>query len=228
MRNLFFVVFLLQIGFAAQAESLLAAVDTIEKEWAIIYYKNSPNPSAKYAQLLAKAHLLAKNHPDRAEPLLWQAIITASDADHQSPLKAIEQINQARDLLNHALDIAPTGLNGSAHVVLGTLYYLTPPWPIAFGDNAKAQELLSQALKICPNSIEANYFYGDYLLAQNEPEQAAIYFANAIKSPSRKNQIFADENLKQQAKLALENTANRKLSHAKENFLSVFNGSTIH
>lgn len=228
MRKILLVVILLQLAYSAQAETLVQAVDAIEKEWAQVYYKNLPNPSAKYAHLLTKANALAKTYPTKAEPLLWQAVLIATDADHQPPMKALEQINQARELLNQAIEMAPTGMNGAALVALGTLYYLTPPWPIAFGDTEKAQELLSKALKISPESIDANYFYGDFLLAQNETEQAAEYFKKALAVPSRKNQTFADDNLKLQAKLALENASNRKLTNVKDNFLSIFNSTSVH
>ena len=227
MKKLMLVVILLQLAFSVQAETLGQAVDAIEKEWAQVYYKNLPNPSAKYAHLLSKANALAKAYPTKSEPLLWQAVLIATDADHQPPIKALEQINQARELLNRAIEIAPTGMNGAALVALGTLYYLTPPWPIAFGDTDKAQELLSQALKVSPDSIDANYFYGDFLLSQNDTEQAARYFKKALAVPSRKNQAFADDNLKLQAKLALENASTRKLTNVKDNFLSFFNSTTV-
>lgn len=228
MKKIIFVVFLLLHSLVATADNLAAAVEHIEKEWATIYYTNSNNPSAKYAHLLAKVIKLSETYPDRAEPLLWQGIITASDADHQSPLKAIEAITQARELLTRAIALAPNGINGSAHVVLGTLYYMTPAWPLSFGDNDKARELLTTALKIAPDSIEANYFYGDFLLNQNEPTQAEIFFKKALKSPVRKNQAFADENLKHQAELALLNTSSRKIASSKDYFLSFSNTAEVH
>lgn len=223
MKKFIFVVFMSLLSFRVAAENLDVAVDRLEKDWALAYYSNSSDPSAKYAQLLKKAIQLAGDFPGKAEPILWQAIILASDADHQTPVQALEQITKARDLLVQAINIEPNGVNGAAHVVLGSLYYLSPPWPVAFGDNDKAKALLTQALKIAPHSIDANYFYGDFLLTQNEVEQAQIYFKRATESPARKNQLFADESLKHKAAAALANAATKKSSTAKEDSLSFFN-----
>lgn len=229
MKRYFFVVFLVFLGFPAYAVTLSSAIDSIEKEWAGAYYGSEQgDPSPVYQKLLLKTQALAKQFPSQAEPLLWQAIIIATDADHQSPLKALEQITRARELLEQVLAIDSNGLNGSAHVTLGSLYYMTPSWPIAFGDVDKADALFHAALKINPDSIEANYFYGDFLLSQNKSAQAEPYFKKALSIPPRKNQLFADKSLQQQAALALNNTIDRKVNHSKEMFLSRFNNAEEH
>ncbi|MCK7498772.1 MAG: hypothetical protein MZW92_55455 [Comamonadaceae bacterium] len=52
------------------------------------------------------------------------------------------------------------------------LYYKVPGWPIGFGDKAKAKELLQKALAINPQGIDANYFYGEYLVETGKPAEA--------------------------------------------------------
>lgn len=116
-------------------------------------------------------------------------------------------------------------MNGSAHVTLGTLYYMAPKWPIAFGDDEEAQKLLEAALAINPNGIDCNYFYGEFLLQHNNLKAASQYFERAIAAPTRKEQAFADNQLKIEAKLALQNTKERKIGGEKNIFLSLFNSA---
>lgn len=225
MKKILLVVFLLLTS-PAQALNLTNAVNSLEREWAAVYYNDAgAKSSARYQALLSEANMLAKQFPDKPEPILWQAIITASGADSLPPIEALVEITHARDLLIKVIEIAPDGVNGSALVTLGTMYYMAPAWPVSFGDNEKAKELLTKALKLNPDNIEANYFYGDFLLNQNQPEEAAAYFKKALNAPIRKNQQFADKSLQQQASLALANAQERKLNGSKKIFLSFFNSS---
>lgn len=221
MKRLCSVVFLVLISLKAYAIDLAAAIDGIEKEWATAYYDSAqPNPSAIYQKLLAEAQALERQSPKQAEPLLWQAILAATDADHQPPIKALEQINFAHDLLLRTIALDPDGVGGSAQVTLGTLYFMAPSWPIAFGDKEKAEQYFLSALKINPNSIEANYFYGDFLLSQQKTTKAENYFKKALTSPTRINQPFADKSLQQKAAKALNNAQASILNQSKKIILS--------
>lgn len=229
MNKFLYVVFLVLFSFPVYASNRLAAIDGLEQEWAAVYYNAiQADPSAEYQKLLSKAQALAEQFPTNAEPLLWEAIIIATDANHQPPLKALECIKRARDLLLRTILIDPNGVNGSAQVTLGTLYYLSPPWPIAFGDDHKAEELFLAALKINPDSIEANYFYGDFLLSQNQSDLATPYFKKALTIPARSHQLFSDQNLQQQASLAMNNANARKINASKKIFLSLFDDTEAH
>jgi len=108
-----------------------------------------------------------------------------------------------RRLLNLAIAIQPDVMDGSAYVVLGSLYYLTPAWPIAFGDNDKAEEFLKKALAINPNGIDGNYFYGDFLLSQDKFKEAEMYFNKALSAPVRPEQVYGDNELKKLAQSGL-------------------------
>ncbi|MDP3330745.1 MAG: tetratricopeptide repeat protein [Methylococcaceae bacterium] len=225
MKILFFVVFLLlsNIGYA---ENLNDALDRIESEWAIVYYKTPQTQQAEaYTQLLNKAVTLAKQHPNAAEPLFWQALVKSSHAAHLDAFSALTAIKESRELLTRVITINPTAMNGSAHVTLGTLYYMVPKWPIAFGDNDEAKKLLETALAINPNGIDCNYFYGEFLLQSNNLKAASQYFERAIAAPIRKEQAFADNQLKAEAKLALQNTKDRKIGSERNIFLSLFNSA---
>lgn len=226
MKKLLFVVLLL-LSTQCIAENLQGSLKSIEAEWASIYYSTPKNKQgAAYVQLLEKTTNLVQQYPNTAEPIFWQAVVKATYAEHQDAFSALNAIHEARDLLMTAIKINPEAMNGSAYVTLGTLYYMAPVWPISFGDDAAAKQMLETALKINPDGIDANYFYGEFLLLHNKPNDAAIYFERATAAPARADQFYADNQLKAEAKLALKNTQKRKISGEKGKFLSLFNSAS--
>ena len=226
MRRTFFVVLLL-LSTQCFAENLQDSLKNIESEWASIYYSTPKNKQAPaYVRLLDKTTNLVRQYPNAAEPVFWQAVVKASHADHQDPFSALNAIHEARDLLIKAIKINPETMSGSAYVTLGTLYYMAPKWPVAFGDDKEAQKMLETALKINPDGIDTNYFYGEFLLLHNKPKDAAIYFERASAAPARAEQLYADNQLKAEARLALKNTTERKISGEKGIFLSLFNSAS--
>ncbi|MFZ2169872.1 MAG: hypothetical protein WAW61_09585, partial [Methylococcaceae bacterium] len=126
------IVALLLLSSQCFAESLNDSLQNIESEWASIYYRTPKQKrEVAYNRLLDKTINLSRQFPGNAEPFIWEAIIKATNADHQDPVSALEAIHEARDLLLKAIQINPQAMNGSAYVTLGTLYYMTPKWPIA-------------------------------------------------------------------------------------------------
>jgi tetratricopeptide (TPR) repeat protein len=226
MRKLLFVVLLL-LSHPCLADNLEESLKHIEADWASIYYstpKNKQGPA--FAQLLDKTTNLARQYPNSAEPIFWQAVVKATYADHQDAFSALGAIHEARDLLLKVIKINPETLRGSAYVTLGSLYYMVPKWPISFGDDDTAKQMLEIALKINPDGIDANYFYGEFLLLQNKPNDATLYFERASAAPARADQLYADNQLKAEARLALKNTHDRKISGEKGMFLSLFNSAS--
>lgn len=100
---------------------------------------------------------------------------------------------------------------------------MAPKWPVSFGDDDAAKQMLETALKINPKGIDANYFYGEFLLLHNKSNDAALYFKRAASAPARSEQLYADNQLKAEASRALQNTQNRKANDKKGMLLSVFN-----
>jgi predicted Zn-dependent peptidase len=84
-------------------------------------------------------------------------------------------------------------LSGSAYTSLGSLYYQVPGWPLGFGDDAKARELLDTALALNPDGIDPNYFLGDYLYRQRDYDGARKALEHALKAPARPDRPLADE-----------------------------------
>jgi tetratricopeptide (TPR) repeat protein len=220
MKKTTFVALLL-LSHQCVADTLGNALQSLESEWASIYYKTpKAKQSSAYQHLLDKTALLKKQHPNAAEPIFWEAVIKATSADNQSAISALSLVVEAKDLLQKAISINPYTMDGSAYVTLGTLYYMVPKWPIAFGDEEKAKELLETALKINPKGIDTNYYYGDFLLSLDQQEEAKKYFVNAINAPVRSEQPFADSQLKAEAQKALNKIQG---SEAHKNVIASFN-----
>jgi len=223
MKKLIFVVLLL-LSSQCFSQSLEDSIKNIEAEWASIYYSTAKSKQGPaYAQLLVKTTSLVQQYPNAAEPLFWQAVLKATYADLQDPFSALGAIHEARDLLVKAIKINPQTMAGSAYVTLGTLYYMVPKWPVSFGDDDTAKQMLETALKINPDGIDANYFYGEFLRLHNKPNDAAIYLERASSAPARAEQLYADNQLKAEAKRALQNTQKGKIADGKGMLLSVFN-----
>jgi tetratricopeptide (TPR) repeat protein len=227
MKKTTFVALLL-LSSQCFAGNLNDSLQSIESEWASIYY-NTPEHKrgTGYCRLLERIINLSRQYPKHAEPIIWEAIVKATNADHQNAVSALEAIHDARDLLLKAIEINPHALSGSAYVTLGTLYFMTPKWPIGFGDKTTAEKMLQTALNINPDGIDSNYFYGYYLLSNNRFNEAEKYFKRAIAAPARAEQLFADNKLKEDAKHALKNTKERKISSSKGLFASLFNSESV-
>lgn len=221
------VVFLILFATPIWASELTHAIDNLEGEWAKVYYQNDESLQRKaYPALIDKAAELGKRFPRAAEPKIWQATIIATNAEFQSSLDALASLRTAKGLLEEAIALQPEALDGAAYVTLGTLYYMAPGWPISFGDNQLAEQMLKASLKINPNGIDANYFYADYLLQQDRSAEAEEYLRKAVQAPLRKNQYFADSQLQNEAKLALTNTQQRKSNTGKNKFQAIFTTAT--
>lgn len=226
MKLLLFVVILLH-SVSCLAEDLKATLSAVEAEWALTYYDESKDKQAKvYDRLLDRVESLSSHYPEMAELLFWKAVILATRADHQDAFSALKAVHEARDLLIEAIRLKPDVMGGSAYVTLGTLYYMVPKWPIAFGDDDLAKQMLETALKINPNAIDANYFYGEYLALHNRVNDAAEFFARAAHAPARIDQSYADEQLKMEAMQALDSTQKRKMAGEKGKFFSLFNSAS--
>ncbi|POZ53165.1 TRAP transporter TatT component family protein [Methylovulum psychrotolerans] len=200
-----------------RADPITDALNAIETDWAKIYYqlpKQQQGPA--YAQLLEKAVKLCGQYPKATGALFWQAVIKASYADHQDPVSALSAVHEVREMLKQVIASDPKTMGGSAYVVLGTLYHLTPGWPIAFGDDEEAEKMFQAALKISPNGIDSNFYYAQYLVDQGKKDQALPYFERASTAPVRPEQVFADTRLEEEAKQALTTVDGSPLNRKKD------------
>ncbi|MFZ2724723.1 MAG: TRAP transporter TatT component family protein [Methylococcaceae bacterium] len=203
--NKLIVIILLFISSICQATPLQKNLQHIEHDWAIAYYGTAKaKQETAYIQLMTQTEQLLQQYPNNSEVLFYLAMIKASMAEHEGAMNALEQVTEARDLLNKVIELNPKTMNGSAYVILGTLYYRVPAWPIAFGDNQLAEKMFQTALTINPNGIDSNYFYGKFLLANDKTAEAKQHFEKALAAPIRTEQTYSDEQLKAETKRVLQ------------------------
>lgn len=185
--RLFAAILVAVLVFAAPAtgEELGAEVTAIEDRWAAAKYEMTDKTQrlAEVAALHRETAVLAARNPDRAEPLIWQALIFILEAQVHSNTSSLGMVRSARRLLEDALALDQRAMAGAAHANLGSLYYEVPGWPISFGDNKKAAEHLHAALDIDPGGRDANYFYGDFLLQRKRAAEALPYLEKALAVP---------------------------------------------
>jgi tetratricopeptide (TPR) repeat protein len=161
-------------------------VARIGNEWARIKYQVHGRDE-QYRQidaLAAQAAQVVARYPGRAEPLLWQGIVTSEEAGMASMFQQLGLARSARDILNHAAAIDARAANGGVPMSLGVLYYRVPGFPIGFGSTDKARTYLKTALAMDPGGLDANYFYGDFLKTQGDYKGAAVYLDRALHAPA--------------------------------------------
>jgi len=192
--------FVLALACAALAASPLARagvddeVRALQREWETIKYRKAEAEQEKaYQALMQTAARVRNQYADRAEPEIWYGIIVASYAGAKGGFGALSLAKDARSALEHALQLDPKALSGSAYTSLGSLYYQVPGWPLGFGSDEKARELLDKALALNPDGIDPNYFLGDYLYRQRDFDGARAALERALRSPARPDRPLADE-----------------------------------
>lgn len=189
---------LLAIAFVLAPLAALAGLDeevrALQSEWEQIKYRRPAAEQEKAFETLTKAaDGVRAKYAGRAEPQIWYGIIAASYAGARGGLGALSLAKDAKKALEQALGIDAQALQGSAYTSLGSLYYQVPGWPIGFGDDDKARELLEKALALNPEGIDPNYFLGDFLYRKGDYEGARQALNKALKAPARPDRPLADQ-----------------------------------
>lgn len=170
---------------AASAQTVAEDVATLRNGWAHISYevRGSSTQTTQLGRLASTANAALARHPNQAEILLWQGIIVSEQANRANIFHQLGLATRARDILARAYAINPRVANGGAAMSLGVLYYKVPGSPIGFGDTDRARRLLREALALDPDGLDANYFYGDFLLDQGDAANARAYLQRALRAP---------------------------------------------
>lgn len=169
-------------------------LNAIQQRWAVVRY-NLPEAqrAGAFEALAVQSAALVRQHPGSAEPLIWDGIVNSSWAGATGGLGALGKVKAARASLEKALAMDPKALQGSAYTSLGALYDQVPGWPLSFGDQAKAESMLRQALAINPDGIDSNYFWADHLYRQNRYDEARAALQKALQAPPRPGRELADQ-----------------------------------
>lgn len=191
MKSLFLALLLLPLTALAGLDEDVRA---LRSEWEQIKYQRPAAEQEKAFGALAKtAGAVRAKHAGRAEPQIWYGIIVASYAGARGGLGALSLAKDAKKAFEQALEIDAGALDGSAYTSLGSLYYQVPGWPIGFGSDGKARELLQKALALNPDGIDPNYFFGDFLYRKGDYAGARDALQKALKAPPRPERALADQ-----------------------------------
>lgn len=199
--------FLVQV---VQAD-VLQDIKPLQDRWAEVNYNMTEEQKEKaYPELLKQADEVVAANTGKAEALIWRGIIKSSYAGVKGGLGAMSLAEESKADLEAALKIDSQALQGSAYTSLGVLYYKVPGWPIGFGSDKNAKQMLEKALSINPQGIDPNYFYAEFLTEERDYKAAMSYIEKAKQAAPRPDRLSADQGRLQEI-AALEAKVAKKL-----------------
>ena len=208
--NAFRTLIIAALGFTALPAFALsdngqAQLHQLQTRWAEINYQTPEKQREEaFAKLVTQADAALASEPKAPELLIWRGIILSTEAGAKGGLGALGLVKEAKTNLEQAMAIDPQALAGSAYTSLGSLYYQVPGWPIGFGDDEKAEKMLTQALAINPDGLDPNYFYGDFLQRQKRYEEARAALEKALAAKDRPGRELADKGRRAEATALLQ------------------------
>ncbi|HAU8296521.1 TPA: hypothetical protein RQK14_002071 [Vibrio vulnificus] len=197
---------ILALSMLSASSFAVTPLQDVQSKWAVCQYQvEDENQKIKCLEnLIMHNTAMLQQMPDNPELTVWLAINKASLAGAQGGLGALSLAKEAKALLEKVIATAPNTLDGSAYTSLGSLYYKVPGWPLGFGDDEKAEEMLKKALEINPKGIDPNYFYGDFLAEDGRSKEAKVYLTRAKQAEPRLNRLLADKGRQLEIDAALE------------------------
>jgi tetratricopeptide (TPR) repeat protein len=190
---------------AAQAAAdPMVDIGRLQQRWAEVNYQlEGKTQQTAFEELIQDADAITAANPDSAAAYIWSGIVKSSYAGAKGGLGAMKLAKASRADLERAMELDEEALQGSAYTSLGTLYFKVPGWPVGFGDEEKAEELLRKALALNPDGIDPNYFYGEFLLEQKRYEESEKALLKAQQAPARPNRELADAGRQDEIEVAL-------------------------
>lgn len=179
----------------------------LQSRWAEVNYQlPEKQREAAFAELAAQAETEVRNNP-APELLIWRGIILSTYAGAKGGLGALDLVKASKASLEQALAKNDQALDGSAYTSLGALYYQVPGWPVGFGDDDKAEVMLTKALTLNPDGIDPNYFYGDFLYRQERYADARVALLKAQAAKPRPGREVADRGRQAEIQALLDKVA---------------------
>lgn len=193
-------------------ESLNNAMQALKVEWAQVKYQTPKQDKVKKLEaIIEQVNQLSAQYPNEALPALWQGTMLSTLASLKGGLSALSSAKQAKNSLEASLSKDPQLENGYAHVILGALYSKVPGKPLGFGNKETAKRHFQTALKIDPQGLESNYFYGEFLMNEGKFAEAKQYLEIAQKSTANPDFQIFEVGRRQEIAAALQ-SVNQKLS----------------
>jgi tetratricopeptide (TPR) repeat protein len=182
-----------------------AEILQLQQRWAEVNYQlEGKTRITAFEALVDAADKVTEEYPDAAAAWIWSGIIKSTYAGAKGGLGALKVAKQSKADLEHAMQLDADALQGSAYTSLGTLYFSVPGWPVGFGDDEKAEELLLHALAVNPEGIDSNYFYGDFLSRHKRYAEARTHLLKAQAAAPRPNRQVADAGRQKEITEALQ------------------------
>ncbi|MEE4218929.1 MAG: hypothetical protein V2I48_15055 [Xanthomonadales bacterium] len=204
MKQMKWILTLLLFAAAPAFAALDSDVLQLQKRWAEVNYQlEGKTRLTAFETLLDDAARVVEAHPDDAPAWIWSGIIKSTYAGAKGGMGALKYAKASKADLEHAMELDAEAMNGSAYTSLGTLYFNVPGWPVGFGDDEKAEELLLKAISLNPEGIDANYFYGDFLAREKRWTEAEAYLLKAQAAPARPERPLADAGRQEEIEVAL-------------------------
>ncbi len=193
------------------ATEMSPALLEMSERWAVLKFDTERDQRRKPLQALAiEMDQMVNEQPGNPAAMVWHAVVLSTLAKDSGNMTGLGLAKQAKRLLEQAESIDSTVLDGALYTVLGSLYYQVPGFPLGFGDAEKAERHLLKALDVNPDSIDANFYYAEFLLQEKRYQLAIKAFEKVLTLPVRANSRVADAGL-QRAAIAGLSTAKKQL-----------------
>jgi tetratricopeptide (TPR) repeat protein len=174
--------------------SVSPKLHALQQRWAKVNYTiEGDEQLGAFKSLVAQAHVLIQEQSDNAGYWAWLGICQSTYAAAIGGTKALGLAKDAKASFEKSLKLDSNALDGVATFSLGTLYHKVPGWPLSFGNDEKAKTLLLDAVKKHPDSIDANFFYGEFLFNDGDNQEAKEYLLRAKGAPSRPERPIAEK-----------------------------------
>jgi tetratricopeptide (TPR) repeat protein len=171
---------------AADGQSFDDALLSIQHEFDQASFSGLTGSDRKdaFATLVEHAADFSARFPDRPEAVAWNGIVLSTYAGEVSAMSAMRYAKAARTALHEAESMAPESLDGGLYASLGALYSKVPGGMMGFGDDRLAAEYFVKALAVDPENIDSNFFYGEFLLEQEDYTSAIRVLERALAAPA--------------------------------------------
>jgi tetratricopeptide (TPR) repeat protein len=158
-------------------------LSALQQRWSVARYKVSGDErKEQLKKLVDEADNFAKKYSDKADGYLWAGAIRGSLAEAINGMSALSIVKESKTNLEKAIEIDPKVEDGYAFGVLGLMYAKVPGWPIAFGDDKKAKELLKKGAELSPDGMNINYLYASYLFDKGDYKKAQSHITKAAQA----------------------------------------------